>query len=237
MISILVSEENSIDADILLAEVKDAVAKQWDEDVEIRSIYEQDELDAYINQRERIHAAIVDVTVEDGVELAKRLRRKYSNIEILIVSDVTVSPIVYLNPEVRASSLLLKPLNDETVTSTMIQFLKLLEEEACEKGLEIEKWGKKRRFPYHRIQYFEARDKKIYMRSKNIEYPLYDTMEHLLESLPPEFVRCHRSYIVNTVHIERVRYSENYILLRGDVILPLSRGYKPEVKEVMKAYE
>ena len=47
MISILVSEENSIDADILLAEVKDAVAKQWDEDVEIRSIYKQNELDAY----------------------------------------------------------------------------------------------------------------------------------------------------------------------------------------------
>ena len=77
MISILVSEENSIDADILLAEVKDVVAKQWDEDVEIRNIYDPDELDTYISERERLQAAIVDVTVDSGVQLAKRLRRRY----------------------------------------------------------------------------------------------------------------------------------------------------------------
>lgn len=236
MISILVSEENIIDADMLLAAVKNAVARQWDEDVEIHCIHDQEDLDAYIEQREKIHAAIVDVAIEDGVAVAKTLRKKYTDIEILIVSDITVSPIVYLNPEVRAASLLLKPLEKGNVDSTIREFLELVDEEDTDEGLEVEYKGAKKRFPYRKIQYFEAKEKRIFVRVDNIEYPLYETMDHLLEQLPKQFLRCHRSYIVNINHIERVRYSENYISLRGDLNVPLSRGYKAEVKEGISAY-
>jgi DNA-binding LytR/AlgR family response regulator len=93
--------------------------------------------------------------------------------------------------------------------------------------------GERRRIPYQKIYYMEAREKRVYARLENIEYGITDTIEHLAGILPKEFIRCHRSYIVNYIYIERVRYAENFILLRGSHILPLSRSYKAALKEVM----
>ena len=55
--------------------------------------------------------------------------------------------------------------------------------------------------------------------------------EKLLETLPPEFRRVHRSFVVNADNIQRVVLSQNLVYLRGDVAVPLSRSYKKEVRE------
>ena len=57
------------------------------------------------------------------------------------------------------------------------------------------------------------------------------TLEKLLETLPPEFRRVHRSFVVNADNIQRVVLSQNLVYLRGDVAVPLSRSYKKEVRE------
>lgn len=235
MISILVSEKRKKDADFLSAEVRDVIAKTWDEDVNILHTRTLEELNECMDASVKLDAAIVDVTSKDGVSVAKELRKKHPDIEILIVSDVTVSPITYLNPEIRAASLLLMPFKKKETEETLREFFGLLvHEESDEEGyffMEIK--GAKRRFPYNEICYFEARDKRVYVRVANVEYPHYDTMDHLEKMLSDDFVRCHRSYIVNKKYIEVVRYSQNYILLRGDYMVPLARSCKAAVKEVM----
>lgn len=233
MISILVPEGNGQETDFLITKVKDIAARAGDERLELLRIRGKEEWNICTAQREKLDAAIVDVTAEDGVVMAKFLRKKYPEIEILIISDTTVSPIAYLNPEVRAASLLLKPLQKEAMESTIAEFLALFDKEEACGCLFVEQKGEKRRLPFQKIRYLEAREKKVYARMLNVEYALYDTIDHLAEILPKEFIRCHRSYIVNYIFIESIRYSENYILLSGNQCVPLSRSYKPVLKEVM----
>ena len=85
--------------------------------------------------------------------------------------------------------------------------------------------------PLAQIYYFEAREKRIYVRLKKQELAFYETMEHLTERLPDYFVRCHRSFIVNRQRIRRVMLSKSLIELEQGIQLPLSRSYKPAFKE------
>ena len=80
--------------------------------------------------------------------------------------------------------------------------------------------------PFSQIYYFEARDKKLFVRTKNEEYAFYDTIESLARLLPEHFQRCHRSYIVNMEKIYRIVPSENYIELTEQIGVPVSRSYK-----------
>ena len=88
--------------------------------------------------------------------------------------------------------------------------------------------------PYHDIYYLEAREKKIFLRTLNEEYGFYSTMEQLEKELPDTFLRCHRSYIVNMDKVEKIMLSHNQILLVHGFNIPLSRSYKPMLKEFGK---
>ena len=87
------------------------------------------------------------------------------------------------------------------------------------------------RVPYRKILYFEARERRLCLRMAGEELTFTGTLEKLLETLPPEFRRVHRSFVVNADNIQRVVLSQNLVYLRGDVAVPLSRSYKKEVRE------
>ena len=53
-------------------------------------------------------------------------------------------------------------------------------------------------------------------------------LKSLEEKLPSEFLRCHRSYIINTNYIHKLNFEEVHI---GDTIIPVSAMYKDLIKE------
>ncbi len=87
--------------------------------------------------------------------------------------------------------------------------------------------------PFRQIYYIEVRERKVFIRIRNKEYSRYDSLEHMLEGLPDYFIRCHRSFVFNRQHLERVRLSENAVYLEHGIMVPLSRSYKPAVKACM----
>ena len=87
--------------------------------------------------------------------------------------------------------------------------------------------------PYESIRYFEARTKQVVLVTATREYPFYATLDKLQQTLPPQFLRCHRSFIVNIRYVLRAHYNENLLYLEGEEPIPLSRSYKAAVKEVL----
>ena len=81
------------------------------------------------------------------------------------------------------------------------------------------------------------REKKIFVRLKDKEYSKYGTLENVLKELSDDFIRCHRSFAVNKHYIDRVKLSENAIYLEHNIMVPLSRSYKAELKEYMKSLQ
>lgn len=63
-------------------------------------------------------------------------------------------------------------------------------------------------------------------------YRSYTTIEDVIPSLPRSFVRCHKSYIINSSHI--ISYDTTSITLDENIVIPISRAYRSSVKEQLE---
>ena len=179
---------------------------------------------------------VVDITMDGGLEFAQSLRGSDDNLLLLLIADTKVSPMKYMKASIRAQALLLKPWNMAMLQQVSEDFLSLFmnrdgEEKADELSLLVEYDGERRMISYRDILYVEARNKKIYVRTQDSEYGMYGTLEKVGESLPECFIRCHRSYIVNSTYLVSARMAENTLFLRGKITVPISRTYKAAIKE------
>lgn len=234
MISMLIYSRKQNEIELLKEISKDVMAFQSEERLQIATFSDAKEIDD--GSLENIDVAYIDITDDCGLQVAKDLRSRFPNVEIMIISNSTISPMVYLTPTVRAASLLLKPLDYSMIENGVRELFALLRPEEINKRdmFVFEDDKEQRRIPYSHILYFEARNRRIYVRIQNKEYGIYGALDSLEEELPEQFKRCHRSYIVNTSFMSKVWYSKNSILLSNDEEIPLSRSYKAVIKEVEK---
>ncbi len=97
--------------------------------------------------------------------------------------------------------------------------------------LTIQNGGTVSRLPVGEILYIEASDKKLNIWTKRQCLSVYERMSELEQKLGAQFIRCHRSYLVNYTQIESVNFAEMVIILRNSERLPLSRTFKNVLKE------
>ena len=181
-----------------------------------------------------LDVAIIDVTMQGALEAARLLRRQFAKIEILVIADVSVSPVQYMHPSIRASALLLRPESmiwEDTMRDFYEQLPAVREQQESQRNV---LWIKNRegtfRIPFEQIYYLEAREKKVFIRTRQEEFGVGETMEKLAEQLPENFVRCHRSFVVNEEHITQIRLSESLLYLGKELFVPISRTYKERFK-------
>ena len=181
-----------------------------------------------------LDVAIIDVTMQGALEAARLLRRQFAKIEILVIADVSVSPVQYMHPSIRASALLLRPESmvwEDTMRDFYEQLPAVREQQESQRNV---LWIKNRegtfRIPFEQIYYLEAREKKVFVRTRQEEFGVGETMERLEEQLPENCVRCHRSFVVNEEHITQIRLSESLLYLGKELFVPISRTYKERFK-------
>ncbi len=225
MFTMLMHTESDEEKKLLRELVKEVTALISDEKVNI--IYDVYETDS------EPECAIVNICDEGKLEYAKDIRSRYPNIELMLISNGSISPMKYLNPQIRPLSLAIVPYGTNEIKEVIRDFLhKVIAVE--EGGMWIDTYDGKIKVNYNSILYLEATNKMLRIRLDSVEYSIYGSLEKLEKDLPEVFVRCHRSYIVNTGYISKVRYSENYIQLKNQVQIPMSRSHKQVIKEVLE---
>ncbi len=181
-----------------------------------------------------LNMALIDVTRDSGIDAAKLVRKKYSQVQILVIADLSVSPVMYLNPAIQPSALLLRSGSKQQKIQILEDYFMLAIQPLLSENKE-HFWAKTRdgvqKILYRQILYFEAREKKIFIRTLKKEYGIAGTIDSILEKLPDHFARCHRSFIVNMNYVERLRLSDGTIYLPGMITIPVSRSYKAQLKE------
>ncbi len=97
--------------------------------------------------------------------------------------------------------------------------------------------GKIKIIPFAQIQYVEAADDYVKIHTAEAAFLKKKTMQYYEDSLPrQDFVRIHRSYIINTQLITRIDLHEKdsyLILLTTGTKLPLSKTGYIKLKEVL----
>ena len=94
--------------------------------------------------------------------------------------------------------------------------------------LELRSKRKLIKVPIADIVYIESLSDYIKVHTSENEITSKEKISHIIERLPSNFLRIHRSYIVNTTKISSANLSEITV---GTRTLPIGRSYKAVIKE------
>lgn len=165
----------------------------------------------------------------NGIEVAKELRRiGYKGIIIFLTA---FREYVFHGYEVRALNYLLKPINEKNLFLCLDEIAKELSNNTYiyRNKLNIVS------IPYTDILTFSSR--LHYVDILTVSGKCYEQMSSLskiIQHLPSEFIRTHRSYIVNMAHIYRI--SSGTIELSNHLTTQIARSYYKDVINSFSKY-
>ena len=169
---------------------------------------------------------ILDIEMRkmNGMELAANIRRQDEEIPILFVTGY--DKYIAQGYEVSALHYLLKPIHKEKLFAVLD---KLGRKEKQEPKLLFQAENGAVSLPASKVWYVEARAHQCVLYTADEEYVLRSSMGEIVQYLGEyqEFVRCHRSYLVNVRHISTIIKPE--VILDDKRRLPVSRSAEKEV--------
>lgn len=197
-----------------------------------------EELRAFVQQEQNMDIIYYEVRSRNDVEQLKQLRHQEPEGLLMLMASPELSPVHYLKPGISPDLLLLKPFEQQGFDLVNAELFDALLERRnapdCEEVFTLNTKEGKLLLPYSRILYFEACNKKINIRIGKEEYDFYDSIENLMQGVPEYFARSHRSYLINTRKIQRIRMSEGIVEMEGGASVLLSRTYKQEFKRLIR---
>lgn len=195
------------------------------------------ELVSSVADMDKVDMICLDLTMEGALPMAERLRSEYESAYLTLIADSGISPVRYIRPSIHADSLMIKPLDDPQIEEVMEEavssYIRRLDGPDRNDIFIAENKGERNLIEYSRILFFEAREKKVFLSTEREEYGFYDTLDELEKRLDDRFLRCHRSYIINARRIAKVEISGSRVVMDDGTEVPLSRSFKPAVKEYL----
>lgn len=181
-------------------------------------------------QDEKFDLYLLDIMMPgiSGLEAAAEIRQKDETAEIVFL---TSSPgFAYESYGVRALDYLLKPVQKERLVPLLDKLL--LREQKPTEGLTVKCGTTLVRVLFSQLSYVEVNGKHIYFNmTDGTVHEVFGTLREVEPQLllRQEFVRCHRSYIVNLLQVAEL--SAATIRTFSGKTLPVSRALYKEVQE------
>ncbi len=168
----------------------------------------------------------------NGIEIANEIRKTNKNVVLIFVTSIFEK--MGEGYRVAAMQYLIKPAKYEDICTCMNKVADAVMNQKSTTYCFQKSKNTLTRIPYREILYFESslQYTEIYTTS-SVEKQL-ERLKNIETLLPHEFVRCHRSYIVNIEAIYSITPST--ITLINKTEIPLSKTYFDSVKERISNY-
>lgn len=230
MIKIVICDNNKIFLDKLEQMVRDVLAHQS---------YTLAAFTSTAGVLEFLKTNPTDILITDirmpeqsGIETAKKAHEMQSGIQFIFVSNYVeyiedvfaVKPIFYL----------LKPIRPEKLKEALFMAVQAAEQNKQALTIKIKK--KTFRIPFREIRYLESNSRNvwIYTRQSTDVFPV--NLNALEKQLPGNFVRCHKSFIVNMDYIESI--ANNQINLYSGPTIPVAKSrYHDTKNNILRFWE
>lgn len=199
------------------------------------------ELTRALEAESGIMLVILAVTeaAEESVRLfASVMERNRDNYVLLCLHDAARLTAV-LSRCMRPAGILLSPFDEDGMLASLDRVLRdytaLYAEESRESYMTVTSGKTLRRIAYRDIEYFEAQDKLLNICTRRYVASVRASLNAVEKELPPQFIRCHRSYIVNRACVERLDMPAMTLYLSSGERLPVSRSCKEALREGLRA--
>ncbi|MBR0463680.1 MAG: LytTR family transcriptional regulator DNA-binding domain-containing protein [Clostridia bacterium] len=172
-----------------------------------------------------------------GLDLGhKVMRANRDNYAVYLIHEAKDIESVLLSCD-RPAGMLLAPFTRERIASCIGRVIEDYKSQNEAEGdaacLTVSSGTSTYRIPFDQITYIEALDKKLSIYTQRQTITLRATLGKLIEQLPPQFVRCHRSYVVNINYVSQTDYADMTLTLFDGDSLPISRSSRGELKAAL----
>ena len=166
----------------------------------------------------------------DGVSLAKALRKDGCDIEVAFITGYP--DFISDGYEVNALHYLMKPVKKEKLISVLDKAAENLKKK--DKHIIIPVDNENVKISLNKIQYIEVFSHKLLLVTEKGNYEVKMPLYEINKSLSGDFIKCHRSYIVNLSYVSKITKTE--VILDSGKNLPLARNSAQEVLSTFVAY-
>lgn len=196
--------------------------------------------ESLISEEKEYDIIFLDIKMDklDGIETAKRLRKKDKTVEIIYLTGYGGLTREALS--VHAFEYLEKPVTREQIYSQLDEVLekilrKKLNEEYKYHIVTFNAGKNSIRLPIDDIYYFERVDRKLKAVTKKGNFMLSETITSIEEKLHQyDFVTPHQSFVVNINNMKD--YVKDEIIMLNCDIIPVAQKRASEVKRVMREF-
>ena len=182
-----------------------------------------------------VDVLISDVSNPGAVEEMKVQKARHPMLQVFPIAGAEIPPTVYVCPEIMPCGLFWRPVSLKSAQPVVEQMMARFYIQAVprsENRFRISSKQKIQDVPFSMILFFEAREKKIALCMQDQELFFHGTLSQLEKELPKEFVRCHKSFLVNRRHVLSIDRRNSSLTLDNQMALPISRSYKKAFLEV-----
>ena len=178
------------------------------------------------------HVLLLDIDLKSsttGLEIAEKVRKVDKSIYIIFVTGhFEFGMVAY---KYKTFDFLQKPLTKERFEETI---LRLYSDIFGDKSKYIRLDNDKTVIKENSIRFIKKEGMKVIFHTDTRDYETYSSFNKISDMLPYNFVRCHKSYIVNMAKITDIDMTENSISFTKNDKCYIGPKYKNDFMEVLK---
>lgn len=183
-------------------------------------------------ENHKVDVLFLDINLNSnlsGCDIADLIRKKNKNIYIIFLTGhLEYALLAY---KYKTFDYLPKPIIDERLEETV---LRLMDDMAIDTRRFIKINSSKTLINANDINYIKKDGMKLVFCTEKENYETYSSFSKFQTCLPENFVRCHKSYIVNINNVKKFKINENILELKNNHSCTIGAKYKTNFMEVFK---
>lgn len=241
MIDVYVCEDINEERDLIAHYVKTAILMQ-EYDMNLRiSTSDSEELIEQLKKSKNTGLYFLDIdlkTNKNGIMLAKEIREYDPRGFIVFITSHSEMSFITFQYKVEALDFIIKdePYHlqhriCECMENVNQKYMK--NTRGGKKIIIIKRGSRKLTLDYDDILFFETsvNEHKIIVHTLNKTIEFFGKMKDIEVEVGADFIRCHRSYLVNKNNIKEVLYSDKLIIMKNEAKCPISHRMLGRVKK------
>lgn len=178
-----------------------------------------------------VDVLILDINLKSnfsGCDVAELIRKKNKSVYIIFYTGHLEYALVAY--KYKTFDYLSKPLTQERLEETVLRLV----DDVHTSPSDFIKLNKNTVVKLNDVNYIRKDGMKLVFCTITKNYEVYSSFSQLSTCLPENFIRCHKSYVVNINHISTYNMKTNTILLDSNENCPIGAKYKNTFLEAFK---
>ncbi len=217
------------DDDIQIAEYISKIISEYKPDYAVETFRDADSLISYVNSTDtKIDLLFMDIVLNDknGIDLAAKITEKNPETLTVFITAFTDKYSEEIFLKVKPYGYLHKPIKNNILYHYLdsakhdIDFKKQkLSVKIGQNAIDI---------PFRKIIYIESEKRLSHIFCSDTHYDTYAKLDDIQKNLNDTFIRCHKSYLVNSNYIKTIE--KDCFVLKSGTTIPISKAMSAETR-------